>query len=194
MWLLLSPNPKFSTSSLSCSTHPRDKQTLAYRLHLGARAVAYGAKLTFQGPLPQKIELLGDMGLLNLTYSQPIQVQRHDKIFEVRTAETAGAHPVGGSGFPPRRGPPLIITWLWGRFWLVRGWVYLRATKKRLLIHSLRGNFDGTTKEGKTCPRWNDTTFAFSLPEQPSLRGKGLWLYLWAPVERTLAPECFPHP
>eukprot|EP00069_Balaena_mysticetus_P009280 bmy_20176T0 len=70
------------------STHPRDKQTVAYRLHLGARAVAYGAKLTFQGPLPQKIELLGDMGLLNLTYSQPIQVQRHNKIFEVRTAET----------------------------------------------------------------------------------------------------------
>ncbi|XP_060160206.1 sialate O-acetylesterase isoform X3 [Globicephala melas] len=66
------------------STHPRDKQTVAYRLHLGARAVAYGAKLTFQGPLPQKIELLGDMGLLNLTYSQPIQVQRHNnKIFEI---------------------------------------------------------------------------------------------------------------
>ncbi|XP_054934624.1 sialate O-acetylesterase isoform X3 [Physeter macrocephalus] len=66
------------------STHPRDKQTVAYRLHLGARAVAYGAKLTFQGPLPQKIELLGNMGLLNLTYSQPIQVQRHNnKIFEI---------------------------------------------------------------------------------------------------------------
>lgn len=72
---------------------------MAYRLHLGARAVAYGAKLTFQGPLPQKIELLGDMGLLNLTYSQPIQVQRHNnKIFEVRTAETVGIHPVGGWG------------------------------------------------------------------------------------------------
>ncbi|XP_024596488.1 sialate O-acetylesterase isoform X4 [Neophocaena asiaeorientalis asiaeorientalis] len=70
------------------STHPRDKQTVAYRLHLGARAVAYGAKLTFQGPLPQKIELLGDMGLLNLTYSQPIQVQRHNKIFEKETRIT----------------------------------------------------------------------------------------------------------
>ncbi|XP_057604056.1 sialate O-acetylesterase isoform X2 [Hippopotamus amphibius kiboko] len=65
------------------SIHPRDKQTVAYRLHLGARAVAYGEKLIFQGPLPQKIELLGDKGMLNLTYSQPIQVQRHDKIFEI---------------------------------------------------------------------------------------------------------------
>ncbi|XP_010827735.1 PREDICTED: sialate O-acetylesterase isoform X4 [Bison bison bison] len=66
------------------SIHPRDKQTVAYRLHLGARALAYGEKLIFQGPLPQKIELLADTGLLNLTYSQPIEVQRRDdKIFEV---------------------------------------------------------------------------------------------------------------
>ncbi|XP_008519310.2 sialate O-acetylesterase [Equus przewalskii] len=66
------------------SIHPRDKQTVAYRLHLGARAVAYGEKnLIFQGPLPEKIELLTDKGLLNLTYSQQIHVQRQDKIFEI---------------------------------------------------------------------------------------------------------------
>ncbi|KAM6173572.1 sialate O-acetylesterase [Erethizon dorsatum] len=67
------------------SIHPRDKQTVAYRLHLGARAVAYGEKnLTFQGPLPEKIELLADQGLLNLLYYQRIQVQRQDKkIFEI---------------------------------------------------------------------------------------------------------------
>lgn len=67
------------------SIHPRDKQTVAYRLHLGARAVAYGEKnLTFQGPLPKKIELLPENGLLNLTYDQEIQVQSQDnKTFEV---------------------------------------------------------------------------------------------------------------
>lgn len=66
------------------SIHPRDKQTVAYRLHLGARAVAYGEKLTFQGPLPEKIELSAVKGLLNITYSQQIQVQRQDdKIFEI---------------------------------------------------------------------------------------------------------------
>ncbi|XP_037697773.1 sialate O-acetylesterase isoform X2 [Choloepus didactylus] len=67
------------------SIHPRDKQTVAYRLHLGARAVAYGEKnLIFQGPLPEKIELMVGKGLLNLTYSQKIQVQRLDnKIFEI---------------------------------------------------------------------------------------------------------------
>ncbi|XP_021494308.1 sialate O-acetylesterase [Meriones unguiculatus] len=67
------------------SIHPRDKQTVAYRLYLGARAVAYGEKnLTFQGPLPKKIELLAHNGLLSLTYDQEIQVQRQDnKTFEV---------------------------------------------------------------------------------------------------------------
>lgn len=74
---------------LHCSIHPRDKQTVAYRLHLGARAVAYGEKnLTFQGPLPKKIELLAHNGLLNLTYDQEIKVHRQDnKTFEVRIAE-----------------------------------------------------------------------------------------------------------
>ncbi|XP_076968697.1 sialate O-acetylesterase isoform X2 [Tamandua tetradactyla] len=67
------------------SIHPRDKQTVAYRLHLGARAVAYGEKdLIFQGPLPEKIEVLSGKGLLNLTYYQKIQVLRLDnKIFEI---------------------------------------------------------------------------------------------------------------
>lgn len=103
IWLLLSSNPKFSTCSLSCSIHPRDKQTVAYRLHLGARAVAYGEKnLIFQGPLPEKIELLTDKGLLNLTYSQQIHAQRQDKIFEVRRrAGTIALHPVLGVRFSP---------------------------------------------------------------------------------------------
>ncbi|XP_030893634.1 sialate O-acetylesterase-like [Leptonychotes weddellii] len=79
------------------SIHPRDKQTVAYRLHLGARAVAYGEKLIFQGPLPENLELLADKGLLNLTYSLEIQVQRQHNIFEVRRiVETVGVHPVWG--------------------------------------------------------------------------------------------------
>lgn len=66
------------------SIHPRDKQTVAYRLHLGARAVAYGEKLMFQGPMPEKIQLLTEKGLVNLTYSQQIQVKMKDKkIFTV---------------------------------------------------------------------------------------------------------------
>ncbi|XP_010627021.1 sialate O-acetylesterase isoform X2 [Fukomys damarensis] len=91
------PNPKMPNTFMAVamdlcdrdspfgSIHPRDKQTVAYRLHLGARAVAYDEKnLIFQGPLPEKIELLAHKGLLNLTYYQKIQVQRQDKkIFEI---------------------------------------------------------------------------------------------------------------
>lgn len=91
------PNPKMPNTFMAVamdlcdrdspfgSIHPRDKQTVAYRLHLGARAVAYGEKnLTFQGPLPKKIELLAHKELLNLTYDQELQVQRKDnKTFEI---------------------------------------------------------------------------------------------------------------
>lgn len=60
--------------------------------------MAYGEMLTFQGPLPEKIELSAVKGLLNITYSQQIQVLRQDdKIFEVRRiAETIGVPPVLG--------------------------------------------------------------------------------------------------
>lgn len=56
------------------SIHPRDKQTVAYRLLLGALAVGYGEKLLFQGPMPEKIQFMEHEGLLILTYTQQIQV------------------------------------------------------------------------------------------------------------------------
>ncbi|CAM4666249.1 unnamed protein product [Lepidochelys olivacea] len=67
------------------SIHPRDKQTVAYRLHLGARAVAYGEKdLVFQGPYPTKVVVDGARGLINVTYGQELQLLlMHDRIFEV---------------------------------------------------------------------------------------------------------------
>ncbi|CAB1348040.1 unnamed protein product [Coregonus sp. 'balchen'] len=41
--------------------HPRDKQDVAYRLSLGARAVAYGEEgVSFQGPFPNRI-LVSDL-------------------------------------------------------------------------------------------------------------------------------------
>lgn len=66
---------------------------MAYRLHLGALAVAYGEKVIFQGPLPKNIEVLADEGQLHLTYSQPIQVTvQSDEIFTVRIAAHLGVH------------------------------------------------------------------------------------------------------
>ncbi|NWH70634.1 SIAE acetylesterase, partial [Piaya cayana] len=67
------------------SIHPRDKQNVAHRLILGARAVAYGEKdLVFQGPYPTRAVLEVSRGLLNVTYSQELLCQRRDMpAFEV---------------------------------------------------------------------------------------------------------------
>ena len=91
--------------------------------------MAYGEKVIFQGPLPEKMELLADKGLLNLMYSQEIQVQRQDKIFEVRIVETTGVRPVLGVRiFSTLKPISLIVTFLWaelGFFW--QGGVYPRG-------------------------------------------------------------------
>ncbi|KAJ8280937.1 hypothetical protein GJAV_G00061270 [Gymnothorax javanicus] len=64
------------------SIHPRDKQDVAYRLTLGARAVAYGEKgVPFQGPFPANIQLSGDS--LNITYTQAVSVTPSKSIFEI---------------------------------------------------------------------------------------------------------------
>ncbi|KFQ69787.1 Sialate O-acetylesterase, partial [Phaethon lepturus] len=67
------------------SIHPRDKQTVAHRLQLGARAVAYGEKdLVFQGPYPTHAILEVTRGLLNVTYSQELICRQRDRrAFEV---------------------------------------------------------------------------------------------------------------
>ncbi|NWQ86570.1 SIAE acetylesterase, partial [Burhinus bistriatus] len=67
------------------SIHPRDKQNVAHRLQLGARAVAYGEKdLVFQGPYPTRAVLEVTRGLLNLTYSQELVCRQRDtRAFEV---------------------------------------------------------------------------------------------------------------
>ncbi|NWY15040.1 SIAE acetylesterase, partial [Aphelocoma coerulescens] len=67
------------------SIHPRDKQNVAHRLLLGARAVAYGDKdLVFQGPYPTRAVLEVTRGLLNVTYSQELICRQRDaQAFEV---------------------------------------------------------------------------------------------------------------
>ncbi|XP_010891583.2 sialate O-acetylesterase isoform X2 [Esox lucius] len=64
------------------SIHPRDKQDVAYRLSLGARAVAYGEKsLAFQGPFPNSV-LVND-NHINVTYDQRVSVTQSQDIFEI---------------------------------------------------------------------------------------------------------------
>ncbi|XP_038548360.1 sialate O-acetylesterase [Micropterus salmoides] len=62
--------------------HPRDKQDVAYRLTLGARAVAYNEKdVPFLGPFPHQI--LSTRLYLNITYDQTVYVTQSKDIFEI---------------------------------------------------------------------------------------------------------------
>ncbi|XP_073440971.1 sialate O-acetylesterase isoform X1 [Dendrobates tinctorius] len=66
------------------SVHPRDKLTVARRLYLGARAVAYGDRgVHFQGPFPDKIDIYYDQYYMNITYNQDLLTAACDHIFEV---------------------------------------------------------------------------------------------------------------
>ncbi|MBN3318043.1 SIAE acetylesterase, partial [Atractosteus spatula] len=74
------------------SIHPRYKQDVAYRLTLGARAVAYGEKVSFQGPFPQNISV--QAATISIIYSTNISVTLHKSIFEVccsRQREVGGS-------------------------------------------------------------------------------------------------------
>ncbi|KAK9520604.1 hypothetical protein VZT92_020477 [Zoarces viviparus] len=62
--------------------HPRDKQDVAYRLTLGARAVAYNEKgVSFQGPFPKLI--LSAHDFINITYDQNVSVTPSKDVFEI---------------------------------------------------------------------------------------------------------------
>ncbi|XP_007562839.1 sialate O-acetylesterase [Poecilia formosa] len=66
--------------------HPRDKQDVAHRLTLGARAVAYGEKgISFQGPFPKVI--VPSKSTVNVTYDQGIFVTPSKDIFEICCSE-----------------------------------------------------------------------------------------------------------
>ncbi|KAG5836824.1 hypothetical protein ANANG_G00232720 [Anguilla anguilla] len=89
-----SPNPRMNNTFMAVavdlpdekspwgSIHPRDKQDVAYRLTLGARAVAYGEKgVAFQGPFPVNVLLKGD--LITVTYTQAVSVAPSKSAFEI---------------------------------------------------------------------------------------------------------------
>ncbi|XP_055030887.1 sialate O-acetylesterase isoform X2 [Misgurnus anguillicaudatus] len=64
------------------SIHPRFKRDVAYRLVLGARAVAYGEKgVSFQGPFPAEIQF--DQSSINIMFDQEISAAYSDNAFEI---------------------------------------------------------------------------------------------------------------
>ncbi|KAM9299657.1 sialate O-acetylesterase [Gastrophryne carolinensis] len=113
------PNPKMPNTFMAVamdlgdetspcgSIHPRDKQTVAYRLFLGARAVAYGeTNINFRGPFPVTIEVYYDYSYMNITYDQEFLITHPpDRIFEVLCSKDAEAGDGGSDVWVPARGP-----------------------------------------------------------------------------------------
>ncbi|XP_053308306.1 sialate O-acetylesterase [Spea bombifrons] len=99
------PNPRMANTFMAVamdlgdeqspygSVHPRDKQTVAYRLFLGARAVAYREKkLSFQGPFPRAMVVDYAGSYINITFDQNLLVTHpSDTIFEVLCAGDGNA-------------------------------------------------------------------------------------------------------
>lgn len=100
------PNPKMPNTFMAVamdlgdekspcgSVHPRDKQTVGYRLYLGARAVAYGDRqVPFQGPFPETIDVYYSDSYMNITYNQELLITRTcDHIFQVFCSAGVDAH------------------------------------------------------------------------------------------------------
>ncbi|KAM5132008.1 sialate O-acetylesterase-like [Mantella aurantiaca] len=74
------------------SIHPRDKETVGYRLFLGARNIAYGEEdVTFQGPYPKYIDIQYEYFYMNITYDQELEIHGTcDNIFEVYCSVALG--------------------------------------------------------------------------------------------------------
>lgn len=89
------PNPKMRRTFMAVAMdlgdknspfgiiHPRYKRDVAYRLYLGARAIAYGETgVVFQGPFPKHLQLQDKE--LSIVYSQELAVlELSEDIFEV---------------------------------------------------------------------------------------------------------------
>ncbi|XP_072283344.1 sialate O-acetylesterase [Pyxicephalus adspersus] len=98
------PNPKMPNTFMAVamdlgdekspygSVHPRDKETVGYRLYLGACAIAYGEKdIPFQGPYPVYIDVYYEYMYMNITYDQQLVIAgSFDNIFEVLCKSSSG--------------------------------------------------------------------------------------------------------
>uniref|UniRef100_A0AAV2IZY9 Sialate O-acetylesterase domain-containing protein n=1 Tax=Knipowitschia caucasica TaxID=637954 RepID=A0AAV2IZY9_KNICA len=78
--------------------HPRDKQDVAYRLTLGAQAVAYNNFSTFNGPFPDLI--FPDNTYVTITFDQELSVSPSEDIFEIGCSSNSIFHILGFKWMP----------------------------------------------------------------------------------------------
>ncbi|KAF6721656.1 Sialate O-acetylesterase [Oryzias melastigma] len=85
--------------------HPRNKQDVAYRLTLGARAVAYGEEdQLFQGPFP--FQIWSSDTFVRINYDQAVSVKPSRDIFEICCSVTTDL-----CGSLSRWVPAAVVAW-----------------------------------------------------------------------------------
>ncbi|XP_019720524.1 sialate O-acetylesterase isoform X1 [Hippocampus comes] len=133
--------------------HPRDKQDVAYRLTLGARAVAYNEKdVAFLGPFPKQI--LSTAMHVNITYDQAVAVKSSKDVFEICCSQSQS--PCGPKSLWV---PAPIIHWAATTVQLAAS--VCRATAE---VAALRYAWKDWPCDFKACPVYGANT---SLPAPP---------------------------
>ncbi|XP_057694725.1 sialate O-acetylesterase-like isoform X1 [Corythoichthys intestinalis] len=135
--------------------HPRDKQDVAYRLTLGARAVAYNEKdVAFLGPFPKHI--LSNPMYVNITYDQAIAVKPSKDIFEICCSQSHAP-----CGFQSLWIPVSIVQWT-----ITSILISAKVCKSTTEIAALRYAWKDWPCDFKACPVYGANT---ALPAPPFL-------------------------
>ena len=104
--------------------HPRNKQPVGARLALAARAVAYGEKLVYSGPVYQSMKIEGSKVALRFNHSGTGLVARggslkgfiiagDDKVWREATAEIKGNRVLVSSAAVPK---PVAVRYGWTKY------------------------------------------------------------------------------
>ncbi|XP_072248958.1 sialate O-acetylesterase isoform X5 [Leuresthes tenuis] len=126
--------------------HPRDKQDVAYRLTLGARAVAYGEKdVPFLGPFPKQI-VSTDVFVI-VTYDRAASVTPSKDIFEIFCS--VSKHPHG----PKSQWVPAAIE-TWGPTTVLLSATYCQPPDE---VTALRYAWKDSPCDFKACPIYSAT-------------------------------------
>ncbi|HEY7181018.1 MAG TPA: sialate O-acetylesterase [Blastocatellia bacterium] len=106
------------------SIHPTNKQPVGERLALAARAVAYGEKIVYSGPVYQSTKIEGDKVVLNFQHAgaglearggelKGFIIAGEDKVWREAKAEIKGDRVIV---YSPEVSKPLAVRYAWAKY------------------------------------------------------------------------------
>ncbi|MBO0860377.1 MAG: sialate O-acetylesterase [Chloracidobacterium sp.] len=106
------------------SIHPTNKQPVGARLALAARAVAYGEKIVYSGPVYQSMKIEGDKVVLNFQHAggglearggelKGFIIAGEDEVWREAKAEINGDHVILSS---PEVSKPAAVRYAWAKY------------------------------------------------------------------------------